>query len=75
MSGEELQEVVVEYAGSRFRALRERGTGLLVCPVCRRARFASPADLIAHLVAHAKGTLDKRRQPPSRTKQTGEGES
>ncbi len=75
MSEAELQEVLVEYAGSRVRALKERETGLLVCPICRRARFATPSDLLAHLVAHAKGTLDKRRQPPSRTKQAGEGES
>ena len=75
MSDAGLEEVLVEYAGSRVRAFRERETGLLVCPICRKARFAAPPDLLAHMVAHAKGTLDKRRQPPTRAKQAGESES
>jgi len=69
---EEVEEVIVEYAGSRVRALKEKSTGLLLCPICRRARFSTPEDLLAHMVAHAKGTLEHRRQPPSRSAQAGE---
>ncbi|MGC9210303.1 MAG: hypothetical protein ACP5FT_03465 [Acidilobus sp.] len=74
MSGS-LEEVIVEYAGSRVRAYRDKEDGMLVCPICRRSKFATPADLLAHMVAHAKGTLDKRRQPPSRARASGEEES
>ncbi len=63
---QDLKEVVVEFAGSRYRAFIEAGSGLLVCPLCRKGRFATPEDLAAHIVAHAKGLLDKRREPPQR---------
>ncbi|MGC9071615.1 MAG: hypothetical protein ACP5HK_02825 [Acidilobus sp.] len=71
---EDLEEVIVEYAGSRVRAYRDRQDGLLVCPICRRSKFTTPTDLLAHIVAHAKGTLEKRRQPPSRAHFGGEEE-
>lgn len=63
---EGLKEVVVEYAGSRFRAYLDAASGLLLCPICRRARLASPEDLVAHILAHATRTLDMRREPPKR---------
>ena len=72
---QELEEVVVEYEGQRYMALRDKASGLLVCPICRRARFATPADLTAHILAHAKGILDRRRPPPERAPRSAERES
>jgi hypothetical protein len=46
------ETVVVEYAGSLFRARKVNGS-LLECPVCRSALFYSEKDLIRHVIGHA----------------------
>ena len=56
--------VTVEYMGSRVLAERD-SRGMLVCPICG-ARFASGADLMHHIVSHAKGYTSQRRRTPSR---------
>ncbi|MEM4800605.1 MAG: C2H2-type zinc finger protein [Acidilobaceae archaeon] len=33
--------------------------GLYVCPVCNKALFASPSDLMHHIIAHARGLTNK----------------
>ncbi len=71
---ERLEQVLIEWEGQRFYALRDRDTGLLVCPICRVAKFVSPEDLVGHLVAHAKRQLDRRRPPPQRPHQTSSSE-
>ncbi|ADL19597.1 hypothetical protein ASAC_1192 [Acidilobus saccharovorans 345-15] len=70
-----LKEVTVEFSGSRFRAFIDTSSGLLVCPICRRTRVTSPEDLVAHILAHAMKSLDKRREPPQRAHVTSESSS
>lgn len=70
-----MKEVIVEFSGSRFRAFIDTSSGLLVCPICRRTRVASPEDLVAHILAHAMKDLDKRREPPQRAHATSEASS
>lgn len=59
------EERIVEYEGSIVIA--EYSRGYYRCPFCERLMlFASEKDFIRHLLAHAIGSLDRRREPPSR---------
>ena len=58
------KEVVVEYSGSRLRAKVDEN-GFYVCPLCG-ALFASPRDLVSHIIGHALGLPDSRRASPER---------
>ena len=55
--------VEVSFAGSRFLALRDNAG--FRCPFCN-AVFFEEKDLTSHIIAHAQGLLDKRRQAPRR---------
>ncbi len=56
---------IVEYAGSIIEA--EYSRGFYKCPICERLTvFASEKDLMRHILAHALGSLERRRDPPSR---------
>ncbi|KSW12319.1 hypothetical protein CF15_06130 [Pyrodictium occultum] len=50
------EEVVVEVDGVRVKALRDRVTMLLACPICgtgdKASYFFSPRDLVNHLFSH-----------------------
>ena len=46
------KEVIVDYAGSLFRAHKVRGS-LYACPICKSALFYNEKDLIRHIVSHA----------------------
>jgi len=59
-----LEEVVVDVWGSLVTAPRDPRTGMLVCPVCRLYWAGSPEDLIAHIVSHARGYLEKLKPAP-----------
>lgn len=55
--------VEVSFAGSRFLARRDN-VGFH-CPFCN-AVFFEEKDLTSHIIAHAQGLLEKRRQAPRR---------
>ncbi|HIQ23657.1 MAG TPA: hypothetical protein EYH50_01245 [Pyrodictium delaneyi] len=50
------EEVVIDVEGIRVKALQDRITKLLACPICgvgdRASYFFNPRDLINHLFAH-----------------------
>ncbi|WP_292320930.1 hypothetical protein [Caldisphaera sp.] len=62
----DLVETEINYKGSKIIAYKLRGTSILVCPVCKLSYFYSEADLINHIIAHAKGFIEKRRGTPTR---------
>ncbi|MEB3780424.1 MAG: hypothetical protein GSR85_09410 [Desulfurococcales archaeon] len=53
------KRVVVTYKGSRIYA--EEADGLFKCPICRTAIFYTEKDLIAHIIGHALGNIDKTK--------------
>jgi len=56
---------IVEYEGSIV--VVEYSRGYYRCPLCEDLTlFASEKDLMRHLLAHAIGSLGKRKDPPSR---------
>ena len=52
------KEVIVEYHGSRMKALRDEKTGLLACPICglkdKSTFFYTARDLFNHVIAHVE---------------------
>jgi len=62
--GPRQRTLILEYAGSLLRVEVTNG-GLLKCPLCG-ALFASKKDLLQHIIAHAAGYTDERRNPPER---------
>jgi len=54
----------VEYAGSRLLVERVSDS-LYKCPICG-ALFATPKDLVAHIIAHALGVTSNRKRAPER---------
>jgi len=50
--------MVVEYEGSIVYA-KVNKDGLYGCPICEKAFFQSPRDLMLHITAHAKGYVER----------------
>ena len=40
--------------------------GYYICPVCKKSIFFNELDLLDHIIAHAKGLNEKRRDIPTR---------
>lgn len=51
--------VRIEYEGSVVY-VKVNKEGLYICPICDKALFQTPRDLMLHIVAHAKGYTEKR---------------
>ncbi|MFP3144296.1 MAG: hypothetical protein RXQ93_04680 [Caldisphaera sp.] len=62
----DLIEAEINYKGSKIITYKLKGTSILVCPICKLSYFYSEADLFNHLIAHAKGFIEKRRGTPSK---------
>jgi len=64
------KEVIVEYMGSVVKTYIKDNPVVYACPICgldiHKPSFTSERDLFFHLVAHAKGLLDKRKKQPKR---------
>ncbi|MCE4623585.1 MAG: hypothetical protein F7B11_02420 [Caldisphaeraceae archaeon] len=63
---EDLIEVEVSFKGSRIIAYKAKNSGGYVCPICKSALFFSESDLLNHIVSHAKGYIERRRDAPTR---------
>lgn len=56
-------DIIIEYKGSVIRAKTD---GILFyCPLCNFTALTEK-DLIFHVIAHATGTIDKRKPIPRR---------
>lgn len=59
-----LEAAVIDVWGSLVEVLRDPRTGMLVCPVCRLYWSSNPEDMVAHIVSHARGYMEKLRPAP-----------
>ena len=52
------EEIIVKYKGVRLKALRDKVTGILACPICgtgdRATYLFTAKDLVYHILAHAR---------------------
>ncbi|MGC8566286.1 MAG: hypothetical protein ACP5I6_07835 [Caldisphaera sp.] len=63
---EDLIQVDINFKGSKIKVYKSKSIGYYICPVCKKSIFFNELDLLDHIIAHAKGLNEKRRDIPTR---------